>query len=100
MDSSSSSESEIDSKIVKVVEDAVQRTKGLTIPEEDLQNYVDNFFGCNNGVRILENPEGFMNDDRERSLWNQERQTLTQDWKRKRKYAVTRIQKRMKIRRR
>eukprot|EP00536_Pseudo-nitzschia_multiseries_P012869 jgi/Psemu1/33319/gm1.33319_g len=74
--------------------------KGLTLPDGDLQKYVDNFFACNNGVRIMQDPEGFRNDEGERSEWNKERQTLTLDWKRKRKYAVTRIQKRMKTGRR
>lgn len=81
-------------------EETVQRQKGLTLPDEDLQKYVDNFFGCNNGIRIMENPEEFKNDEKERVEWNNERQTLTLDWKRKRKYAITRIQKRMKVRRR
>ncbi len=81
-------------------EETVQRQKGLNLPDEDLQKYVDNFFGCNNGIRIMQNPQEFMNDEKERAEWNNERQTLTLDWKRKRKYAITRIQKRMKVRRR
>ena len=81
-------------------ENAIERHKGLTLPDEDLRKYVDNFFGCNHGVRIMQNPQEFMNDDKERTEWNNERQTLTLDWKRKRKYAITRIQKRMKVRRR
>ncbi len=79
---------------------AVERQKGLTLPDQDLQKYVDNFFGCNDGIRIMQNPQEFMNDEKERAKWNNERQTLTLDWKRKRKYAITRIQKRMKVRRR
>ena len=81
-------------------EDDVPRHRGLTLPDEDLRKYVDNFFGCNDGARIMQNPQDFMNDEKERAEWNSERQTLTLDWKRKRKYAVTRIQKRMKVRRR
>ena len=81
-------------------EDYVPRHRGLTLPDEDLRKYVDNFFGCNDGARIMQNPQEFMNDEKERAEWNSERQTLTLDWKRKRKYAVTRIQKRMKVRRR
>lgn len=84
----------------KAADDVVTRHKGLTLPDQDLQKYVDNFFGCNDGLRIMQNPQEFMNDDKERVAWNSERQTLTLDWKRKRKYAITRIQKRMKVRRR
>jgi len=81
-------------------DDGAPPHRGLTLPDEDLQKYVDNFFACNDGVRIMQDPEGFRNDERERSEWIKERQTLTLDWKRKRKYAITRIQKRMKTGRR
>jgi hypothetical protein len=84
----------------KVADDVVTRHKGLTLPDEDLQKYVDNFFGCNNGLRIMQNPQEFTNDEKDKVAWKSERQTLTLDWKRKRKYAITRIQKRMKVRRR
>jgi len=76
------------------------RRRGINLPEKDLQRYVDNFFGCNNGLRIMRNVDGFKKDDRERAEWNRERQSLTLDWKRKRKYAINRIQKRMKTKRR
>jgi len=89
-----------DSAGKNTVDDVATRHKGLTLPDQDLQKYVNNFFGCNNGIRIMQNPQEFMNDDKERAAWNSERQTLTLDWKRKRKYAITRIQKRMKVRRR
>ena len=81
------------------VDDVTQRHKGLTLPDQDLQKYVDHFFGCNGGMRIMQNPQEFMKNEKERVDWNSERQTLTLDWKRKRKYAITRIQKRMKVRR-
>ena len=48
-------------------EETVQRQKGLNLPDEDLQKYVDNFFGCNNGIRIMQNPQEFMNDEKERA---------------------------------
>ena len=76
------------------------RRRGINLPEQDLQRYVDNFFGCNNGLNIMRNVDGFKKDDRERAEWNRERQSLTLDWKRKRKYAINRIQKRMKTKRR
>ncbi|VEU39937.1 unnamed protein product [Pseudo-nitzschia multistriata] len=80
-------------------ENVATRLKGLTLPEGDLKTYVDNFFALNDGARIMKDPEGFRRDEKEKTEWNRERQTLTLDWKRKRKYAVTRIQKRMKTRR-
>jgi len=73
--------------------------KGFTLSDEDLKKCVAKFFACNNGVRIMQHPHEFINDENDKALWNRERQTLTLDWKRKRKYAVTRIQKRMKVRR-
>jgi hypothetical protein len=76
------------------------RRRGINLPEQDLKRYVDNFFGCNNGLYIMRNVDGFKKDDRERAEWNRERQSLTLDWKRKRKYAINRIQKRMKTKRR
>mmetsp|Transcript_12916 Transcript_12916/g.20792 ORF Transcript_12916/g.20792 Transcript_12916/m.20792 type:complete len:284 (-) Transcript_12916:67-918(-) len=83
-------------------EDAVEdgsrpHRKGLAFPDKDLEGYVDAFFSCNEGERILADPDGFRNDDKEREAWKRERQSLTLDWKRKRKYAMTRIQKRVKI---
>ena len=89
-----------DVDVIVTEENVAIRHKGLTLPERDLQTYVDNFFACNDGARIMQDPEGFRNDDRDKAAWGRERQTLTMDWKRKRKYAVTRIQKRMKARRR
>jgi hypothetical protein len=89
------------------------RRKGLEFPQEDLQEYVNNFFSCNEGQKILitsRNDEEiherssssssppFRYDDQEKQKWLNERESLTLDWKRKRKYAMTRIQKRMKVR--
>jgi len=84
-----------------VADDVVTpRRRGLSLPEQDLKSFVDNFFGCNDGFRIMRDVDGFKNDHKERATWNRERQSLTLDWKRKRKYAITRIQKRMKTSRR
>ncbi|KAG7369623.1 hypothetical protein IV203_027369 [Nitzschia inconspicua] len=69
---------------------------GLEFPREDLLQYVDNFFSLNNGQRIIHDPEGFRSDPQEREAWNQQRLVLTADWKRKRKYAMSRIQKRLR----
>ena len=87
----------VDEKAKDIVE---KRSKGFTLSDENLQKCVSNFFACNDGVRIMQNPLEFTNDDKERATWNCERQSLTLDWKRKRKYAITRIQKRIKFRRR
>jgi hypothetical protein len=79
-------------------EDALPRKvrRGFDFPREDLLQYANNFFSLNNGKRIMADPDGFQNDEQEKEAWNQERQTLTQDWKRKRKYAMSRIHKRLR----
>jgi len=74
------------------------RFRGLNQPEQDIQSFVDNFFSCNSGFRTTHDVDSFRgNDHKGREEWNRERLTLTLDWKRKRKYAVTRIHKRIKI---
>jgi hypothetical protein len=86
--------------------EARPRRKGLEFDEHDLQRYVDGFFSWNEGTKILDttdgdpnvNDERFQYDDKEKQIWLKERETLTMDWKRKRKYAMTRINKRMKVR--
>jgi hypothetical protein len=75
-----------------------RRRIGLRIPKDKLEMYQSDFFACNEGTRIMEDLEGFRNDVQVQEHWKAERQTLTLDWKRKRKHAQSRIQKRMKIR--
>jgi hypothetical protein len=75
-----------------------RRRRGLRFPQEILEKHQSDFFACNDGSRIMHGLEGFRNDAQVKEKWNKERQTLTMDWKRKRKHAQSRIQKRMKLR--
>ena len=75
-----------------------RRRIGLRFPTSDLEVYQADFFSQNDGQYIMDDLEGFKTDDNIKEQWNKERQTLTLDWKRKRKYAMSRIQKRMKLR--
>lgn len=74
------------------------RRRGFRIPKDALEKYQSGFFACNEGSRIMEDLEGFKYNEQVKEQWKLERQTLTLDWKRKRKHAQSRIQKRMKIR--
>ncbi|KAL3912943.1 MAG: hypothetical protein SGILL_006689 [Bacillariaceae sp.] len=64
------------------------RRQGLNFPAKALSRYAGYFFD------IDENPQASRNDPPE--VWNRTRHTLTMDWKRKRKYAMSRIQKRLR----
>ena len=75
-----------------------ERRRGLLFPNEIIEKYRADFFACNNGNQIMNDLEGYRNDERDTQEWQSERQSLTLDWKRKRKHAQSRIQKRMKIR--
>ena len=75
----------------------IQR-RGLFFPEDALDGYVNSFFAMNEGSRILEDPRGFLRDDSIKQRWKNERHALTLDWKRKKKYAQSRMQKKMRFR--
>jgi hypothetical protein len=77
---------------------AEKRRRGIHFPVDTLEKYQSGFFACNEGDRIMQDVEGFRKDEVEREEWQKERQTLTLDWRNKRKHAQSRIQKRMKIR--
>eukprot|EP00980_Cylindrotheca_fusiformis_P028448 scaffold22599_cov139-Cylindrotheca_fusiformis.AAC.39 len=83
---------EIESPVVE------RRRKGLLYSMEELDSYENDFFAHNEGRRIMEDLQGFRADGEVRENWIKERQALTLDWKRKRKHAMSRIQKRMKFR--
>lgn len=74
------------------------RRRGFTVPQETLTAFVKSFFEMNEGLYIVENPEGFRHDEDIKSSWKEERYSLTLDWKRKKKYAQSQIQKKMKFR--
>jgi len=75
----------------------IQR-RGLFFPEDTLDGYTSEFFRMNEGDRILQDPQGFLRDEGVKQQWKKERHALTLDWKRKRKYAQSRMQKKMKFR--
>ncbi|KAL7466752.1 hypothetical protein ACHAXS_007044 [Conticribra weissflogii] len=75
----------------------LKRRVGLTFPEEDLDIYVERFFRLNEGPRILEDLEAMRNDPENQDLWQKERQTLTADWKRKQKQALSRKGKKNRL---
>lgn len=74
------------------------RRRGLYFPEDVLDEYVKEFLNMNEGSRIREDPQGFLHDESVKQQWKKERHALTLDWKRKRKYAQSRMQKKMKFR--
>jgi hypothetical protein len=76
---------------------SIQR-RGLFFPEDTLDEYTNAFFAMNEGARILQDPQGFLRDDSVKQQWKKERHALTLDWKRKRKFAQSRMQKKMKFR--
>jgi hypothetical protein len=67
---------------------ARKRRRGFLFEEHELDRYVENFYGLHDGDRIANDLESWRKDESVRSAWNQERKTLTLDWKRKRKAAV------------
>jgi hypothetical protein len=75
-----------------------RRRRGLRFSMEELESYQTGFFGYNEGERIMKDLEDFRSDGEVKEHWIKQRQTLTLDWKSKRKHAMSRIQKRMKFR--
>lgn len=63
------------------------RRRGMLFPEDALDRYQEDFYVMNDGLKILQDLERYRRDDDVKAHWNQERQTLTKDWKRKRKHA-------------
>jgi hypothetical protein len=68
--------------------------RGLFFSEEDMDHYVNLFYSLNDGKRMREDPEGFRSDRRVQESWEKQRRILTEDWKRKRKYAQAQRKKR------
>lgn len=76
-----------------------KRRRGLMQRDDVVvDKYYQMFFELNDGLAIQGDPEGFRNDESVRTEWKGERNQLTQDWKRKRKYALSRLQKKNKFR--
>ncbi|KAI2501899.1 hypothetical protein MHU86_12591 [Fragilaria crotonensis] len=74
------------------------RRRGLLLPESVVDHYYNKFFALNDGLAIQQDPDGFRNDEAVKADWHKERHALTQDWKRKRKFALSRLQKNNKFR--
>ena len=64
-----------------------RRTGMLLFQENELDRYEELFFGLNEGEEIIADFEGMRNDEASQEQWQNERQTLTADWKRKQKGA-------------
>lgn len=79
-----------------VLESNMKRRRGLHFSQPEMQSYEADFFAHNSGEQVIEDLDGFRNDQEEREKWLRERQSLTLDWKRKRKLAMSRIQKRVR----
>jgi hypothetical protein len=75
-----------------------RRRPGLMLPDSVVEHYYNTFFELNDGLAIQQDPDGFRNDETVKADWTKERHALTQDWKRKRKYALSRSQKNNKFR--
>lgn len=70
-----------------------QRRPRCYFAEEELDALVEDFYSLNDGQRILEGLDGFRNDEKLAEQWKKDRRVLTLDWKRKRKYALSRRHK-------
>jgi hypothetical protein len=68
-----------------------KRWKGLIFPESVVNQHYEKFFQLNNGEKIQQDSEHFRTDEAVRTEWQKDRQLLTVDWKRKRKYAQSRL---------
>jgi hypothetical protein len=81
--------------------DSRPRYRAFDFPSDDvLDDCVRHFyFDINDGARIINDREGWRNDPAVKDKWMKERFALTQDWKRKRKYALAKKQKRQQSRR-
>ena len=80
----------------KESEVTLKRRRGLLFPEDVLDELEQSFFHMNEGKQILEDYEAMKADPESQSAWQEERKTLTLDWKRKQKFALSRKQKRRK----
>jgi hypothetical protein len=90
-----------DTRADKTTTDTIRpktRRRGLMLPDSIVKHYYNKFFELNDGLAIQQDPDGFRNDETVKADWHKERHALTQDWKRKRKYALSRLQKNNKFR--
>ena len=57
--------------------------------KEELDQYVRAFYEFDDGKRMLRDLEGYRKDPAVQESWDEKRRTLTLDWKRKRKAAIS-----------
>lgn len=66
----------------------------LNLPtEQDLAPFVERFYRANGGDRILSDIDAWRNDPQVKETWMKRRAVLTDDWKRKRKFALAKKKK-------
>jgi hypothetical protein len=71
------------------------RFPAFEFPNESMLNeMVRNFYKMNDGERIMNDVDEWRNDPSVKDKWLKERLALTQDWKRKKKFALSKQQKR------
>ena len=70
-----------------------RQRRGFVFPEQDLDKYVSIFYSLNEGRDIKNDLGTFRRNERVQDHWVKEKLALTQDWKRKRKYAQSRNKK-------
>jgi hypothetical protein len=73
--------------------------RGMAFSKSELEVYTTDFFNANEGIQaILDSLEDPKNAEVDQERWEEERKTLTLDWKRKQNQAVAQKKKRIKIR--
>ncbi|KAL3928384.1 MAG: hypothetical protein SGBAC_012677 [Bacillariaceae sp.] len=95
-DGTSDDKMDVEDSIDSDPESNMKRRRGLRFSQAEMQSYEADFFGHNYGRSIIDDLRAFQNDQDDREQWLRERQSLTLDWKRKRKLAMSRIQKRVR----
>ena len=71
------------------------RFPAFEYPNESMLNeMVHSFYKMNDGERIMNDVDEWRNDPSVKDKWLKERLALTQDWKRKKKFALSKQQKR------
>ena len=69
--------------------------RGVAFPDKDLDAYVNFFFSQGDGSRIMsQGVHAYREDPHVQASWASQRRILTQDWRRKHKYAVAQKRKR------
>jgi hypothetical protein len=70
-----------------------RQRRGFVFPEQDLDKYVNIFYSLTEGRHMMDDLASFRREAKVQDHWAKEKLALTQDWKRKRKYAQSRNKK-------